>query len=118
MASLRNANGKIVIDEAEAEADAKKIEQAKAKLEEARQLLDPSKIDPERMRGETANGLQEVFSKLSKDCKTWEERCDTTAKYIRSVVKKYQRIDREYAQKLSGHYSSSGAIHGGSGKNF
>ena len=118
MASLRNANGKSVIDEAEAEADAQKIEQAKAKLEEARQFLDPSKIDAERMRGETADGLQEVFSKLQRDIKTWEERCDTTAKYIRSVVKKYQRIDREYAQKIGGHYSSSGAIHGGGTKSF
>lgn len=118
MASLRNANGKIVIDEAEADADAKKIEQAKTKLEEARQFLDPSRIDAERMRGETADGLQEVFSKLQRDIKTWEERCDTTAKYIKSVVKKYQRIDREYAKKIGGHYSSSGAIHGGGTKSF
>ena len=100
MAKLRDSNGRIVIDEAEAESDASKIEQARAKLEEARNLLDKSKLDPERMRGETLTSLEEVFSSLGKNFKIWEERCDLTAKYIRSVVRKYQRIDREYAQKV------------------
>ena len=43
MAGLRDSNGRIVIDEAEAEAEAKRILQAKAKLEEARSILDSLK---------------------------------------------------------------------------
>lgn len=102
MAGLRDSDGRIVIDEAEAEAEAKKIEQAKAKLEEAQKLLDPAKLDSEHMRGETLDALGETFSRLSKDLKNWEEQCGATAKYIRTVVKKYQRIDREYAAKIKG----------------
>ena len=100
MAKLRDSSGKIVIDEAEAEADAKKIEQARAKLEEARNLLDKSKLDHERMRGETLTSLENIFSNMAKNFQTWEEHCDLTVKYIRSVVSKYQRLDREYAQRV------------------
>jgi len=102
MAGLRDSNGRIVIDEAEAEADAKRIEQAKAKLEEARNLLKSSQLDSSRMHGETLDALSEAWSKLSTDCQKWERHCDRTARYIRSVVSKYQRLDREYAAKIKG----------------
>lgn len=114
MARLRNSNGQIVIDETEAEADAKKIEQAKAKLEEAHKLLDPSKLDSYCMRGETRDALEEIFSKLLSEFKSWEDNCSAASKYIRDVVKKYQRIDREYTAKISGsssnRFSGSGGI--------
>lgn len=109
MAGLRDSNGRIVIDEAEAEAEAKRILQAKAKLEEARSILDPSKIDAEHMRGETRDALEEVFSKLSRDFKQWEDKCNATADYIRVTVKKYQRIDKEYAAKVGGFSGSGGS---------
>ncbi|MBQ7578041.1 MAG: hypothetical protein IJT21_07250 [Synergistaceae bacterium] len=112
MAKLRDSNGRIVIDEAEAEADAKKIELARAKLEEARSFLDRAKLDSNRMHGDTLTALEEVYSKLSKDFNTWEERCTLTAKYIRAVVNKYQRIDREYAQKIANRGHSSGGRNG------
>ena len=110
MAKLRDSSGKIVIDELEAEADARKIEQARAKLEEARNLLDRSKLDSGRMQGDTLTALEDVYAKLAKDFKTWEDRCNLTAKYIRTVVSKYRRIDREYAQKINGR--SSGGRNG------
>lgn len=102
MAGLRDSNGRIVIDEAEAEADAKKIEQAKAKLEEARNLLKSSQLDSSRMRGETLEALRDAYANLSNGLKTWERSCENTAKYIRSVVSKYRRLDREYAAKIKG----------------
>ena len=107
MAGLRDSNGRIVIDEAEAESEARKIEQAKAKLDEARVYLDSSKLDSERMRGETRDALDEVYSRLTADFKKWEESCGMTAKYIRDIVKQYQKIDREYAAKVRG-FSGSG----------
>lgn len=113
MAKLRDSSGKIVIDELEAEAEARKIEHTRAKLEEARNLLDRSKLDSERMQGETLTALEDVYSKFYKDFNTWEERCTSTAKYIRNVVSKYRRIDREYAQKVNGRSSGSIGFSGG-----
>ena len=112
MAGLRDSNGRIAIDEAEAEAEIKKIGQARAKLEQARGLLNQSNLDPERMRGETLEALKLVFSELQKDFKQGENWCDVTSKYIRSVVNKYRTIDRDYAAKINGSKSSgSGGSH-------
>ncbi len=54
------------------------------------------------MRGETFDALSEAYAQLSGGLKTWGKSCDSTAKYIRSVVSKYQRLDREYAAKIKG----------------
>lgn len=99
MSGLRDASGKIVIDEAEAEEDIRRIQQAREKLDEARQYLDPSAIDSERMRGLTRDALEEQFSRMSKALTDWEDFCEGTITYIRRVVAEYQRIDREYAAK-------------------
>ena len=106
MAGLRDSNGTIVIDEREAQADIRKIEQAKSKLAEIRKLLDPSKLDDERMLGETRDALAETFNKMSREC-------SLVSKYIAQVVEKYKRIDREYAGKV-GH--SSGSLFKGGGR--
>ena len=45
MSGLRDASGTIVIDEAEAESDIRKIELAKSKLNDAKQILNPANID-------------------------------------------------------------------------
>ena len=99
MAGLRDSNGQIVINEQEAEEDIRRIKQAMSKLSEARQALNASQIDSSRMRGETRDALEEIFSKLNKDINEREENCDAIAKYIRNVVERYKRIDREYAAK-------------------
>lgn len=99
MSGLRDASGTIVIDEAEAEEDIRRVEQARASLEEAKQYLDPASIDTERMFGQTRDALEEQFIRMNKDLAEWEEFCDATISYIRHVVEEYQRIDREYAAK-------------------
>ncbi len=99
MSGLRDASGTIVIDEAEAEEDIRRVEQARASLEEAKQYLDPASIDTERMYGQTRDALEEQFMRMNKDLAEWEEFCDSTISYIRHVVAEYQRIDREYAAK-------------------
>ena len=99
MAGLRDSNGQIVINEQEAEEDIRRLTKAMSKLSDARQALDASRIDSSRMRGETGDALAEVFSKLSKDINDRMDNCDGIAKYIRNVVNRYKRIDREYAAK-------------------
>ena len=99
MSGLRDASGTIVIDEAEAEEDIRRVQQARASLEEAKQYLDPASIDTERMYGQTRDALEEQFMRMNKDLAEWEEFCDSTIRYIRHVVAEYQRIDREYAAK-------------------
>ena len=96
---LRDSSGTIVIDEAEAEADIRRVQTAREKLEEARQYLNPASIDGERMYGLTRDALEEQFTRMNKDLTEWEEFCDETVSYIRHVVAEYQRIDREYAAK-------------------
>ncbi len=99
MSGLRDASGTIVIDEAEAEEDIRRVQQARASLEEAKQYLDPASIDSERMYGLTRDALEQQFMKMNKDLADWEEFCDATVSYIRNIVAEYQRIDREYAAK-------------------
>ena len=99
MSGLRDASGTIVIDEAKAEEDIRRVQQAREKLEEAKQYLAPSSINSERMYGLTRDALEEQFTKMNKDLAEWEEFCDATVSYIREVVAEYQRIDREYAVK-------------------
>ena len=96
---LRDASGAIVIDEAEAEEDIRRVQIARERLEEARQYLDPATIDSERMYGMTRDALEEQFTRMTKDLNEWQEFCDETISYIRHVVAEYQRIDREYAAK-------------------
>lgn len=102
MSGLRDSSGTIVIDEEEAEADIRRIENAKSKLEDVKQLLDPSKIDSERMRGLSRDALEEVFTKMTRNLTEWQSLCDGSVRYIRHVVSEYQRIDREYAAKAKG----------------
>ena len=73
--------------------------QARTKLDEAKQYLDPAGIDSERMRGLTRDALEEQFAKMNKNLTEWEDFCEATISYIRKVVAEYQRIDREYAAK-------------------
>ena len=99
MSGLRDSSGTIVIDEAEVEEDIRRVTQARTKLDEAKQYLDPAGIDSERMRGLTRDALEEQFAKMRKNLTEWEDFCEETISYIRKVVAEYQRIDREYAAK-------------------
>ncbi len=102
MSGLRDASGTIVIDEAEAESDIRKIELAKSKLNDAKQILNPANIDSERMFGAARDALEEQLLKISQDLSDWEDRCDSSVRYIRHVVAEYKRIDREFAAKARG----------------
>ena len=97
MARLRNSSGQIVIDEGEARADIRNIEQARAKLEEARRLLDPNKLDDARMLGAARDALDGLFVRACKDLDSWIRQCDETKNFINATVEKYQKIDRELA---------------------
>ena len=99
MSGLRDASGAIVIDEAEAEEDIRRIQQACSKLDEARQYLNPASIDNTRMSGLTRDALEEQFTRMNKDLSDWENICEGTISYIRRVIAEYQRIDREYTAK-------------------
>ena len=99
MSGLRDANGTIVIDEAEAEEDVLRIQQARSKLEEAKKYLDPRALDSSRMHGAAREALEEQLSKIAYDLSDWQDRCDSSVKYIRHVVAEYKRIDHEYAAK-------------------
>ena len=99
MSGLRNSSGMIVIDEAEAEEDIRRVQEARASLEEAKQFLNPAGIDTERMFGLTRDALETQFTRMNKDLAAWEDFCDSTISYIRNIVAEYQRIDREFAAK-------------------
>lgn len=102
MSGLRDASGTIVIDEAEAEEDIRRIEIARERLNEAKQILNPANIDGERMFGAARDALEEQLTKIGQDLSDWQDRCNTSVKYIRHVVAEYKRLDREFAAKAKG----------------
>ncbi len=99
MSGLRDSSGTIVIDEAEAEEDIRRVQAARASLDEAKQFLNPATIDPDRCYGMTRDALEEQFTQITARLNEWGNFCDETVSYIRHVVAEYKRIDREYAAK-------------------
>ena len=99
MSGLRDSSGTIVIDEAEAEEDIRKIEIARSKLDEAKEILNPGNIDSDRMFGAAHDALEEQLTKIGQNLTEWEDLCGSTITYIRHVVAEYKRIDREFAAK-------------------
>ena len=99
MSGLRDSSGTIVIDEAEAEEDIRKIEIARSKLNEAKEILNPGNIDGDRMFGAAHDALEEQLTRIGQDLLEWDGICEGSIKYIRHVVAEYQRMDREFAKK-------------------
>ena len=103
MAGLRNSNGDIVIDEHEAALDMKNIDEARAKLAEARKLLDPNKLVDSRMFGATRDEFGGLLVKICKELGERENKCNDTRNFIKAVVETYKRIDREYSERMRGN---------------
>jgi hypothetical protein len=102
MAGLRDYNGKIVIDEYEAAADVRNIDEARVKLAEARRLLDPKKLDDSRMLGAMRDALNALLEKACADLDGRESKCDQVKDFINRTVATYQRIDRELSESMRG----------------
>ncbi len=100
MAGLRGYDGKIVIDEGEARADMRKIDEAASKLAKAREQLDPGRIDSASMAGKARATLDEQLNKICRDLSRMEEQCRETSGYIGKVVAHYQRIDAELEKQM------------------
>ena len=103
MSGLRDSSGTIVINEHEANLDIRNIDEAKAKLAEARKLLDPGKLADDRMLGATRDAFGELLTKICKELSDREAKCDETRNFIRTVVEHYKRIDRELSQRMRGN---------------
>ncbi|GHS95049.1 hypothetical protein AGMMS50276_09290 [Synergistales bacterium] len=102
MAGLRDYDGKIVIDESEANKDINYINDARAKLEAAVRLLDPAKLDRTRMEGETRVALESQLTAAIKKIRAQMDNCASMSRYIKDVVAKYRQIDREMAERMRG----------------
>jgi hypothetical protein len=102
MAGLRDYNGKIVIDEHEAAADVRNIDEARVKLAEARRLLDSKKLDDDRMLGAARDALVTLLDKACADLDGRESKCDQIKDFINKTVATYQRIDRELSASARG----------------
>ena len=86
MAAFKNGKGEIVIDYDEARMDIQNIISAKADLRMAWELLDPSRLDDSRMRGDMRDAYAELLERLRKDLDSWREKCLRTHGYIQQVV--------------------------------
>jgi predicted nucleic acid-binding Zn-ribbon protein len=95
MAGLRDHNGRIVIDEREAAADVRKIDEAITKITSVIKKLDPAKIDDRRFLGEARDGFDDFLDRIRKDLSDMKTKCEAAKKLINDAVAKYQRIDRE-----------------------
>ncbi|MDR1472245.1 MAG: hypothetical protein LBS75_06955 [Synergistaceae bacterium] len=102
IAAFEGSN-RIVIDEAEAAADIRNIEDAARKLAEARALLAPDRINDSCMMGKTRGALNEKLGGIGTALKKFESWCAQECGMINMVVRKYQRIDRELAGRVQGN---------------
>jgi hypothetical protein len=100
MAVYKDSRGKITIDEGEAKSDVKKIDSAKAKLAQARDLLNPDKIENLLLGGTAREALNEQLAKINRELARLESSCGETAGFINRTVAKYQRIDQELRDSI------------------
>ncbi|MDR0647895.1 MAG: hypothetical protein LBF92_00965 [Synergistaceae bacterium] len=102
MAELRDADGTIVINEIEAQADIKNVSDARAKLLEAMRLLNPAKLDESRMSGKAKDALADQLQRIYKNMENLGLNCEKTSTFIEQTVAKYRQIDSDLAKTLNG----------------
>jgi hypothetical protein len=100
MAGLRDYNGRIVIDEGEAAADVRKIDEAINKITSVYQTIDPAKIDDSRFMGAAREGFDDFLGRIRKDLSDMKTRCESAKKLINDAVAKYRRIDMELRDSM------------------
>lgn len=99
MAGLKDSSGQIVINDREAEADIRKINNAKRRLENVIDMLDPSKLDDNKLQGETKAALEDQLHTAISKLKDLSNQCEAIVRYIRGVVTVYKAIDKAYANQ-------------------
>jgi hypothetical protein len=102
MSVYKDASGKITIDEGEAKSDVNKINSARSKLAQARDILNPDKIGNLVIGGATREALDLQLAKVCKDLSSLETSCEDVGNFINSAVAKYQRIDRDLRNSMKG----------------
>jgi hypothetical protein len=102
MSAYRDTSGKITIDEGEARSDVSKINSARSKLAQARDMLNPDKIDSLAIGGTMREALGGQLARVCKDLSKLETSCEDVGNFINSTVGKYQRIDRELRDSMRG----------------
>ena len=101
MANLRDANGTIVINSAEAQADIKNLTRAMNTLSKAKENIkkEKSKLDSS-WEGRAKNAFDRKYNEINKEIDAMIERINVSIKAIQDVVAHYERVDRELKARI------------------
>jgi hypothetical protein len=102
MAGLRDSDGVIMIDDAEAEQDRQYIQEAINKLVEAVSLIPEGSIREDQMQGDAARALIGRLGSARKDLNNKCQDMGKTRVYIGEVVEHYRDIDRRLMTQIKG----------------
>jgi len=101
MANLRNANGVVVINSAEAQADINNLRRARTALENARRDLisEQSRLNP-NWEGSAKVGFDIVHRELLRGIDSTIASISASMRAISEVVALYERTDRAFAAAI------------------
>jgi len=98
MANLRDSEGRIVINSAEAQADIDQLTRARTALEEYRKTIVSSEMRLKMVwQGVSYNSYSTKTRELVRDIDRAIEQIDVSIKSIRDTVRTYQETDRRLA---------------------
>jgi len=104
MAKLRDANGKIVIDSAEAAADIRNLKQARQALAEYQNKLTGARTTLRAVwTGRAFNAYNTKTNELVNDIGKAIDQIDLSIKSIEAAVARFQETDRALAARTNTH---------------
>lgn len=93
-------NGKITIDEVAAAEDIKNLEQSKALLAQALELITLTEAQCGTFRGNTGDRIALCSAELKADLKKQLDNIETTVEAIKKTVARYQAIDHALKEQV------------------
>ena len=98
--AFADQNGKITIDEVAAAQDVKNLEQSKALLSQALDLINQTEAQGSAFQGDTGERIVAYSTELKADIQKQIDNIETTINAIKHTVARYQKIDQDLKNQV------------------
>ena len=98
--AFADQNGKITIDEVAAAQDVKNLEQSKALLSQALDLINQTEAQGSAFQGDTGERIVAYSTELKADIQKQIDNIETTINAIKQTVARYQKIDQDLKNQV------------------